>query len=186
MTLIALKRIARCALTGAPLTSDSLKLHVPEPPLKRRKPGYLETRADAGAIGAPLTLHRSQQEGAVGLEYSVMMAQYLNLSLLAQLSEQQRREHLDMVAWWRSDYGIYRRVLPGLVQRFGEDEAQHILLVVMECHREEGDPDVIGKRYGHSAEWVERNVHQCMRLANWHHKGCGCATCTSRKQRRGA
>lgn len=178
MTLVAPRKIRRCALTGAPLTSDSLKLVVAEPPLVRRRPGYLETVADAGAIAAPLTLHRHETEG-VGLAYAVMMARYLSHAH----SEQERREQMALLAWWQSSYG-QRRVFSGLLLRLPESAAKHTLEVVMTCHREQADPADIAERFGHSEQWVRAKVDWCMHLAQFHRTECQCMSCAARSEQR--
>jgi hypothetical protein len=174
--LQAPKRIRRCALTGAPLVSDSLKLAVAEAPMKRRKPGYLETVADAGAIAAPLTLHRHETEG-VGLAYAVMMSQYLRYAV----DTQTHAERLALIAWWQSDYGI-NRVRMGLLKRLPEASVKHALEVVLTCHREQADPADIAERFQHSEHWVRAKIDWCMHIAQFHRERCGCLTCQNRRR----
>lgn len=179
MTLVAPKRIQRDCLTGVPLRAG-LPTYVVHVPTQRKKPRYLEAEGDT--LSAPLKLHRSETDagGLGGLMYHAMMAEYLHLAL----NDQQKRERLAMLAWWRSAYGTYKRVLPGLVERFGDDEAQHVLAVVIACHREQADPADIGAQFGHSEQWVIDRVRLCMRLAHWHRRDCACSSCEQRRRSR--
>ena len=193
--LQAPKRRLRCALTGVPVQPGDavmiVGLDAAHPVVERVR--YLRTRQTrveptGDVISAPVTLHRHTTEG-VGLEYAVMMAKYLS----AALDAKQQREHLAMLAWWNDEYGV-RRVYNGLYghleQRYASEraaeEAQHILLVVVTCHREQASPAVMAERFGETPEWVYRKVDWCMKLAHHHRATCHCEQCQQRRQQRGA
>ena len=164
MALQAPKRIPRDCLTGAPLRAG-LPIYLMSVPMKQQRPRYLEATGDT--VSAPLTLHRNvtDEGGLGGLIYAAMMAKYLGLAVAEQQSAQARAEHLEMIAWWRSAYGV-RRVTEGLLQRLPAKAAQHVLEVVMTCHREQADPLAIAERFGHSEQWVLGKIDWCMKLAN--------------------
>src|SRR5690242_18252465 len=152
--LQAPKRRPRCILTGAPVGPHDA-VAILRIPSHRRKPGYLEA-GNGEPLAAPQTLHRSVQDGAVGLAYAVMMARYLELAVAEQRTALSLRERLELIAWWDYDadggYGI-RRVRRGLLERVDEAEADAIITAVVATHREQADPDEIGPRYGHDGAW---------------------------------
>lgn len=187
--LQAPKRIPRCALTGVPIAPGDLVYVYGVGQVKRRKPRYLESAADAGVVAAPLTLHRHVTEG-VGLEYSVFMAAYLN-ALLDELRREKREanelELLSALAWWdverNGQYGK-NRVYAGLQRLMPKATALDVLEIVMTCHQEQAEPSAIAVRYGKSAAWVYDKLDLCMRIAGYHRDTCACPKCVMRKQQR--
>jgi len=171
------------ALTGQWL-QPGLPTYVVSVPMKRQRPRYLEA-GNGETIAAPMTLHRNQQEGAVGLEYSLMMLAYLN-ALVDELRRERRmvdRAALaEALAWWKTDYGV-GRVRAGLLAKWpGHHEtALQVLEIVLVCHREQAEPAVIATRYGKSGAWVYDKIDLCMRIAGYHRQACGCAKCAARK-----
>ncbi len=152
----------RCALTGVPIRRGDVVLVIGAGTTKRTTPRYLEPVGDI--VSAPQTLHKSAWRGGtegVGLAYSVLMAQYLAL-VGSEIAAEDRR---DVLAWWRSDYGI-RRVREGLLEKLPDYAANHVLEVVLTCHREEADPADIAARFQHSEQWVLGKIDWCMRLAH--------------------
>lgn len=169
--LQAPKRRPRCALTGVPVGPRDVVMTL-DSPTHRQKPRYLEP-GNGDPLSAPQTLHRSVQDGAVGLAYAVMMARYLEIGLAEQRTSLSLAERIALIAWWDSEYGVRRvrrQMLVLLREKMNdvdaEAKADHIITVVVACHREQADPDEIGARYGHDGDWIRHSVDWCMRLAN--------------------
>ena len=144
--------------------------------VKKTPPRYLE--ATGGELHPPTALHRNvtDEGGLGGLVYTVMMLQYLRYATDAQ----SRAEQLELISWWRSDYGR-RRVMRGLERKIGAERARHTLEVVLACHQEQADPADIAERFSHSVSWVCGRIDWCMKLALGHRTDCQCATCEARE-----
>ena len=161
--LQAPKRRPRCVLTGVPVGPHDA-VAILRTSYHRQKPRYLEP-GNGDPLAAPQTLHRSVQDGAVGLAYAVMMARYLELAVAEQQTALSLRERLELIAWWESEYGV-KRVRRGLCERVADADADAILTAVVATHREQADPDEIGPRYGHDGNWIREQVRWTFRLAN--------------------
>ena len=161
--LQAPKRRPRCVLTGVPVGPRDVVMTL-DSPTHRQKPRYLEP-GNGDPLSAPQTLHRSVQDGAVGLAYAVMMARYLELAVAEQRASLSLQERLELVAWWDSEYGV-KRVRRGLVERLSDADADAIITAVIACHKERGDPDEVAARYGHDGQWMCQAVDWTFRLAN--------------------
>lgn len=188
VTLQAPKRIPRKtslnsdALTGEWLVPGSPRYAV-RMPTHRARPRYLEP-GHGEPLSAPLTLHRSQQEGAVGLEYSLMMAAYLSAVVQELRAEQRavdRAELAEAMAWWTTDYGV-TRVQTGLRGKMPATLIPHVLEVVLTCHREHAEPSEIAKRFNTSVAWVYSKIDLCMRIAGYHSVTCACTPCVVRRK----
>ena len=161
--LQAPKRRPRCVLTGVPVGPRDVVV-VLDTPTHRQKPRYLEP-GNGDPLSAPQTLHRSVQDGAVGLAYAVMMARYLELAVAEQRAELSAAERLALIAWWDTEYGV-TRVRRGLCERLSDADADTLITAVVACHREQADPDELGPRYGHDGAWIRAGVKWTFRLAN--------------------
>lgn len=131
--------------------------------MQRIKPGYLQATGDL--LSPPITLHRNQMDGRVGLAYAVMMAKYLDIGLRDQRDALSLAERTALVAWWDNEYGV-TRVRRGLCERLSEGDADATIAAVVACHREQADPDEIGPRFGHDGAWIRERVDWTFRLAN--------------------
>ena len=109
--LQAPKRRPRCALTGVPIADGDVVLVIGQGTVKRKRPRYLERAEDADVVAAPVTIHRNRQEGAVGLEYSLMMSAYFAAAEDEARREQRafdRAELEEALKWWTTPYGRNR------------------------------------------------------------------------------
>lgn len=161
--LQAPKRRPRCALTGVPVAAGDVVMTL-DSPTHRQRPRYLEP-GNGDPLSAPQTLHRSVQDGAVGLAYAVMMARYLEIGLAEQRTALSLAERIALIAWWDTEYGV-TRVWRGLCERYSEPDANEIIAAVVAVHREQADPDEIGPRLGHDGQWIRDRVRYCQWYAN--------------------
>ena len=161
--LQAPKRRPRCVLTGVPVGPHDA-VAILRTSYHRQKPRYLEP-GNGDPLAAPQTLHRSVQDGAVGLAYAVMMARYLELAVSERRAELSAAERLALIAWWDTEYGV-KRVWRGLCERYCEPDANEIIAAVVAVHREQADPDEIGPRLGHDGQWIRDRVRYCQWYAN--------------------
>lgn len=150
--------------------------------VKRRKPRYLE--ADGDLVHAPLVIHRHAVEGRLGgLEYSAVMSAYF-----AGAEDELRREKRaidraaleDAMKWWTTPYGR-DRVRRGLLRKYDDATARNAFEMVLTYHREQADLAVIAVRFKTTAKTVEKLVDDCMKIAGYHRKGCGCEKCSVRQ-----
>jgi len=134
---------ARDAVTGEPLSADTLKLRV---------------RASRDARPIPLAIHTSQMERigsmparlgtyAGGLRWSPAFREYI----APVLPDAVREERLVCWRWWESEY-VASRVL----QAFSGPREREAIAAILAVHRQHQDPRQVAAEYGHTVAWLTR------------------------------